>query len=187
MRLSDVDLSRLLPAFMSADDTSQAMTAALNPELSELARKLRNALIIPRLDEFSEEILDELAAELNIAWYVRGADIDAKRSVIRNAYEIHGRIGTPWAIETVGQQYFGDAEVEEWWEYGGEPYHFRVRTGNVVEGTRDAQVFLRLVEKLKNARSVMDGLYIENAMPPAQAYVAGRVQVFKVIKLGMEE
>ncbi len=43
---------------------------------------------------------------------------------------VHTFRGTPYAVEQVIQTYFGDGEVSEWFEYGGQPGMFKVVTTN---------------------------------------------------------
>lgn len=186
MKLNDLDLLQLLPAFMRKDKTSCAMVKALNPEFLDFIKQVHHALILPRLDELPEDILDELANELDVSWYLPDANIEDRREIVRDAYLIHAHFGTPWAIEHVAQQYFGDAQVEEWWEYGAEPYHFRVRTGNVGEGTKQAALFARLVQQIKNARSYFDGILFETSLPAFEIYPAGVLQVVYHINMDME-
>jgi hypothetical protein len=50
--------------------------------------------------------------------------------------------------------------VEEWFEYGGQPYHFKVLTTNTSATTTDVQRFTRAVESVKNARSVLEAVEI---------------------------
>ena len=183
MTIYDISLKKLLPEFLRLDPSGAAMADALTPELRELAGQARYALIFPRLGELSEAILDELARELDVAWYIPDASVQAKRAIIRDAYKVHAKIGTPWAVETIARRYFGDAVVMEWWEYGAQPYHFQVRTGSIAEGTREAENFARIVARTKNARSVLDGVVVEAALPFAGVYAASHLQCARVIHM----
>jgi len=183
MRITNADILPLLPEFMRSDPSTLVLAQAIRPEILRLTAQARHALLLPRLDKLPDEILDELAVEYDIGWYFSGADIEAKRAVIREAFAIHRHFGTPWAIERVSEMYFGDALVQESWEYEAEPYHFRVATGNVAEGTRQAEIFIELVGKLKNARSVFDGLFLDSSVGVTSLFFGAPMQVARIMTM----
>jgi len=158
MRLEDVDLRRLLPQFMRDDPTSIALCEALTPLLRDLAAKAPRALLLPRLDELPEDILDILAAELLIYWYTPDAPAEVKRALIRTAYDVHAHMGTPHAVESVLRSIFTNGKVEEWWQYGGEPYHFRTTAIIQAEEAQSLPALRPTIETVKNARSWLDTL-----------------------------
>lgn len=160
MNLKDVDLLKLQTKFMQQDTTTQAMCAALTPEIRRLADETRQCLILTRVDELSEELLDELAWELHIEWYDANASIDVKRALIKNSDKVHQYLGTPYAVEQVIQDYFGDGTVEEWFEYNGKPYMFNVVTTNPSVTAELANQFTMAVNSVKNMRSKLEQIII---------------------------
>lgn len=158
--LKNIDLLSLQTSHMKQDPTTQAMCAALTPQLQKLAEEVKACLILPRVNELDEAVLDELAWQLHVDWYDANADIDVKRQIIKNALKIHRYRGTPYAVEQVIQDYFGDGHVEEWFEYGGEPYYFRVMTSNPSVTFELAERFVMAVEKVKNIRSRLEQVII---------------------------
>ena len=185
MRLNDVNLLQLLPRFMRGDPVAVALCAALRPGLDRAAdgvarMQLRDYANLP------EDVLDELAWQMNVTWYDPDADLTAKRAIIANAMEVYQTIGAPWAVEQVARDYFGDAEVQEWPEYGGEPYHFRVHTGSIVEGTRNAEKFRRIVEQMQNLRSLLDTVLVETELPTVSSHIAASMQHARVIRMDMQ-
>ena len=53
--------------------------------------------------------------------------------------------------------FFDKVEVEEYWQYGAEPYHFRVTlTGELTEAK--AAWAKTAIEGTKNVRSILDGI-----------------------------
>lgn len=158
--LKNVDLLKLQTKHMQQDPTTQAMCAALSPQFRQVAEEVKNCLIVPRVDELPEEILDALAYELHVDWYDATASIDVKRNLIKNSDKVHMYLGTPYAVEQVVQDYFGDGYVEEWFEYNGQPYHFRVVTSNPSVTGEQANQFAKAVEKVKNLRSRLEQVII---------------------------
>jgi P2-related tail formation protein len=73
---------------------------------------------------------------------------------------VYSKLGTSFAVEEVIKTYFGDGRVEEWFEYDGEPYHFKVyATDPTIATTRQAE-FLQILEVVKRKSMVLDEIII---------------------------
>lgn len=82
--------------------------------------------------------------------------------------------GTPSAVEELISTLFDEGRVEEWFEYGGEPYTFRVVTNNSSVTQDRAMEFIKALNSVKNARSWLDRVIITQ-MEDMQLYFAGIV------------
>lgn len=160
LTLKDVDLLSLQTSLMKQDPTTQALCAALTPQFQQLADEVKTCLILSRVNELDEAALDELAWQLHVDWYDANAKLDIKRQIIKNSLKVHRYRGTPYAVEQVVQDYFGDGHVVEWFEYNGDPYHFRVVTSNSSVTGEQANQFAMAVEKVKNVRSHLEQIII---------------------------
>jgi phage tail P2-like protein len=163
MTLQTLEFVRLLPQFMRGDLAVLGLSKALDEIVPGLSRSLQRLTTWDKINSLSESELDELAVELNILWYDRAANIDAKRDVIRNSDMVYKKLGTKWAVENVVQSYFGDGSIIEWWEYGGEPGHFRVTSANPSLNTEKFAEFLNILQKVKRASSHLDSVLISLA------------------------
>ena len=158
MRLKDCELEKLLPLFMRQQVDNRAMARALDETIREMGEKAALCSDWGVIDELPEEILDALAWELDIEWYNRAASIDVKRALVKNSDIVHAHNGTKAAVAQVVADYYGESEVQEWFEYGGEPGHFKVF---VASG--DAQItipteFLELLDKVKRQSAILDSV-----------------------------
>ena len=163
MDLKNIDLLPLQTRFMQEDTTTRGFCAAVTPQLQLAADRIKNCLIFSRIDELPGDVLDELAYELNVGWYDAAAEIEVKRELIKNSDKVRMYMGTPYAVEQVVQDYFGDGAVEEWFQYGGEPYHFRVVTSNASATSELAQRFTNAIEAVKRKSTVLDQVIVEMA------------------------
>lgn len=161
MRLSEIDLMRLIPVFMQDDDISKAFVAALNSELRKVVSSIDIIRIYENLDMQSEDILDELAWQFNVTEYRNTYDIDTKRKLLKNCLDIHHKRGTVASVKEVVTNIFGSAIVEEWFEYGGEPYHFRVRTSNASSTDEMIEELTSVVKTTQNVRSHLESVRVE--------------------------
>lgn len=160
IKITAASLLDLLPSSIKSDAQIQYAAQALDAELQLLNVAINECLILSRVDELAEEVLDQLAYDLHVEWYDATADIAVKRALIKNSDLVHRYLGTPYAVKQVIQDYFGDGTVEEWFDYEGDPYHFRVQTENSAITGALAEQFARAVEKVKNTRSIMDSVIV---------------------------
>ena len=153
MNLKDVDILKLCPAFMREDKTNQILANGTNNIFRTWADNLDRLSVIDQIDKLTEVELDQLASDKNIFWYDTKANIDIKRLLIKNAKLVFIRLGTVWAVESVMNDYLPKSELQEWFDYDGEPGYFRLITNNTDILRTDIQVFLNILKGIKR-RSV---------------------------------
>lgn len=160
MRLSELKFIKLLPQFMREDDANQGLAAAVDGLARDLDARAQKNKTWDQLDNMNGQELDALADELNIRWYDTAVDIETKRRLIRESDLVHMRLGTPWAVEEVITAYFGSGVVREWWEYGGEPFHFKVLSDNPSLTNENYDIFLHVLEIVKRKSAVLESILI---------------------------
>lgn len=128
------------------------------------------------IDELPEIILDVLAVELRTPAYDEGFPIETKRDLVKGTLTFYKLLGTPEVVNWVIRSIFGNSEVEEWFNYGGNPYTFRVSIDAVGQSV-DADLYRRvlaMIDYCKNLRSHLDGITIaDTAIPSPTLYTAG--------------
>ena len=127
-----IDLTRALPPTLKNDEDMLSLARVIAAELQETGKLIRQNIIYPRIDELPENVLDILAYDLHVDWYDFGYPIEAKRGVIKDSVKVHKRLGTVYATLTALRSVYPNSEIEEWFDYGGEPFLFRV----VIDVTR---------------------------------------------------
>lgn len=160
MKLEQIDLVKLLPEFMRGDRANKGLAAGTNIVLRDVATKAKLLTVWNRIDNMTDEQLDELAWELNVEWYKSTADIQTKRTIIKSSDKVHAKLGTKWAVEQIITDYFGSGAVREWWEYGGEPYHFKVFSTNPGLVNEHHEEFLAMLEVVKRKSAWLDAVII---------------------------
>lgn len=160
MKLTTIEFIRLLPQFMRNDEAVQGLSAAIDEIVPGLSESLGVLTTWNEVDRMTEAELDALAWELNILWYDTGATIDIKRELIKNSDMVYKKLGTKWAVENVIDTYFGEGNVQEWWEYGGEPGHFNVLSPNPSVNNEKLNEFLSILSKIKRASAKLDAVVI---------------------------
>lgn len=161
MDVTNLDLHKLQTKYMQNDENVKGFTAALSPLLIQLAEDVIKVLIYSRTNELPEEVLDILAWQFDVDWYDANSDITVKQKAIDEALLIHQIRGTPAAVQKVIEIYLGDGEVEEWYDYNGLPYHFRVTTNNPEATNEKATLLATAIEKVKRKSTVLDSVVIK--------------------------
>ena len=160
MKLSSLEFVRLLPAWMRDDPAVIALAAAVDELIPQFEARAQTLPTWGHIDKLTEAELDALAWELNIEWYDKSASLLVKRDLIKNSDDVYAHVGTKWAVENVIRSYIGSGNIEEWHEYEGQPGHFRVKTSNPAVTDQRLQEFIAILNKVKRASSVLDGVYI---------------------------
>ena len=179
--LSDQKLIVIAPSSISGDKTIRNISAAVDPELRKISSDTLLLLLLPRLDELPEKIIDALAWQYHVDFYDDAATLEKKRSLVKQSIKWHRRKGTPSVVEEVCTAVFKSAKVEENWEYSGEPYHFKVMM--ITEAVPDISVLnSRAIEHTKNVRSWLDGVSFHRDLSKT-IYYALPVASAKVISI----
>ena len=156
--LTGLRLSDIMPARVKTPETL-ALDAALSPELQEINDAIIEAIIMPRIDEMPEDIVDLLAWQLHVDFYEPlGLNLDKKRALVKSSIIWHRHKGTKYAVEAIVRLlFYPEFRVEEWFEYGGEPYFFRAVVGG--QPTSSAKALGELIGAIwatKNERSWLE-------------------------------
>lgn len=157
--LYQIDFTRSLPPTLQNDETMLSLARSIAGELQKNARLSHLNIIYARIDELDERVLDVLAYDLHVDWYDYAYPIEAKRAVIRDSVRVHKRLGTLYAVKTALGSVYPQSEIEEWFDYNGEPFSFRVVL-DVTNAKAPAEYFeiKRAVDSYKRLTAHMDDL-----------------------------
>lgn len=118
--------------------------------------------IYTQIDSQPEEILDVLAVQFKVDWYDSNYPLEAKRSIIKTALEVRRYYGTDWATLKAISAIYPRSEIEQWYDYGGTPGHFRVICsvdGALIPVKR--REIRRSVNIYKRMTAHLDSLYLQ--------------------------
>ncbi len=161
MNLKNYDIMEFMPRWMREDESAKGLCYAVQKQLARVIEQIQSLSIYNYIDGQTNEILDELAWQFHISEYTHDLPIDIKRNLVKVAILNQRTRGTKGAVERVATDIFGESKVEEWFDYGGEPYHFRVITSNVDANQNQAEAFRKTIDTTKNLRSVLEEILIE--------------------------
>lgn len=154
--LSMARLTEILPDSLLRDERIKALAEGVDTELEKLTVAAKQVLHLPRIDELSGTILDLLAWQFHVDHYEPlWLDDATKRNLIRQSIKTHRLKGTRYAVDAVNAAFNRKVEIAEWYEYGGEPFHFRLSVAPF-KSNSDLQTWLRQINEVKNVRSWVD-------------------------------
>lgn len=123
------------------------------------------ALLIYLVDLVDTSALPSLAEQFHVQGlegWLFARDERQKRDLIKQAIELHRYRGTPWAVRQVLKILALDGDISEWFEYGGDPYFFRMDVTLETRGLTEDEfnALIALIHEYKNVRSKLEMLTI---------------------------
>ena len=123
--------------------------------LEALNRYVTNPNLAP------ENILPWLAFAVSVDDWNDGWSEEVRRNVIKASIEVHKKKGTIGALRSALEAFnYENIEVQEWFDYGGQSYFFRVFF-DVTEPGFDVGILpdvQKVIDNTKNARSHLENL-----------------------------
>ncbi len=156
--LTTTNLLRTLPDALKSDKGMVAVATVIADELTRHLQSIDKANLYSRIDELPEDLLDIMAKDFKVDWWDGEYTIEEKRATLKNHWRVHKILGTKAAVEMAISAIYPDTQVSEWFEYGGEPFHFRLLVDATYESV-DREKHARVLERInfyKNLRSVLD-------------------------------
>lgn len=169
--LQQVSFSSLLPPNLQ-DTQTRALGAAWDKAFRRLVDYVeRVSMTFAFVMELDEEMADHLCLSLDIKGYKADLSLQKKRLLIRSALLNYSRMGTKAALEDAVGIIHGGTTVQENWEYGGQPYFFRVAVDAGQEKVAENPVgrLLDTIMEYKNARSWLQGITVD-VIEPGSVY-----------------
>jgi len=61
-----------------------------------------------------------------VDWWDYNYTLEEKRKTLKDSWNVHRTLGTKGAVEKAISAIYPGTEVREWFEYAGQPYHFKL-------------------------------------------------------------
>lgn len=152
IELQNSQISQILPECLSGQAGVQALSFAINRAIERFVGYCGNISVFAVIDMAPGYVLDMLALDLNTQYYESSLPVGAKRKLIKNTLVWYMSAGTPKAVEELVITVFGKGKIEEWFEYGDDPYYFRIKTDAVMK-PQMMDEFMTMLRYIKNTRS----------------------------------
>lgn len=162
------NLLSALPVALTNDPKMVALAGAIAALFVQQKEEIGRLSLYPRIGELDEALLDILAYDFKVDWWDNDYTLTEKRRTLQSSWQVHKLLGTKAAVEKAISAIFPRTTVEEWYEYGGKPYHFRLHV-DLGEEHLDKEKQGRVLDRVnfyKNLRSHLDNVaYVTRADP----------------------
>ena len=167
-------LMEAVPEVLKRDAKTSAICASVAEILSRQAQKIESVRLYSRIAQLPEGLLDILAYDFKVDWYDPDFSLDEKREILQSNWDVRRTIGTKYAVERAVSAIYPDTKVEEGFQYGGEPFHFKLLINTSYEKI-NREIHEKVMWRIfyyKNLRSVLDVVEYYDASGNATIYTA---------------
>ena len=168
------NLLRTLPGALAGDQAMRDIANTVAQSIEALSAKADRARLYTAIDSMEEVLLDILAVDFKVDWWNADYSLEEKRKTLKNSWYVHRHLGTPSAVERAISAIYEGSTVQEWPDYNGCPFHFRllIPVDQTSLDPSKHETVLGLVEFYKNLRSVLDEVEYYGSSGTAMYYVA---------------
>lgn len=132
-----------------------------------------------------KKFLPFLAYENSVDFWSDDLSEQEKRNLISFSKILKRKKGTLYAVEKVLEQFNIPANIQEWWSYGGDKYHFKIdiESIGIAYSAEDLKVLEQYVIIYKNVRSVLDAINVTASIDTANIYLGTSTSSSEFIEL----
>lgn len=182
IKLNGSRFTDILPENLAGQLEVQAFAYAVGRQVEKLCAYSDASRTYAAIQSMPERVLDLLAVELRTPAYDEHFTVKVKRALIEDTLIFYTQMGTPAAVERIMQIIFGAGYITEFWEYDGDPHHFKAHTSNPAITPDDVEEFRQVLEAVKRLSSWLDEIILDLSTPPATFYVGNWLHTGDYIK-----
>ena len=155
--IEDYFIHKNLPQSLDKENV-QEVAKVVDDTLLSFDKTITEVLIYPAIDMLGSELINTLAIQMHCDFYDDTLPLDVRRNLVKNSIAWHRIKGTPAAVEQMIQTVYQTGVVEEWFDYGGEPFFFKVNLGDSQITTQKIKNLIKMINASKNVRSWLEVL-----------------------------
>ena len=155
--IEDYFIHKNLPQSLDKENV-QEVAKVVDDTLLSFDKTIAEVLIYPAIDMLGSELINTLAIQMHCDFYDDTLPLAVRRNLVKNSIAWHRIKGTPAAVEQMIQTVYQTGVVEEWFDYGGEPFFFKVNLGDSQITTQKIKNLIKMINVSKNVRSWLEVL-----------------------------
>lgn len=181
--LQTSDFTSILPENLASQPEVQAIAYALGRQIATICAYADNARVYAAVSQIPETVLDVLAAELRTPAYDENYSLSVKRTLVEGTLTFYMKMGTPYAVNRIIEAIFETGYIKEWFDYDGEPYHFKAYTTNPAITQEDVAEFTRVLSTVKRLSAWLDEIILDLSTEAMNFYIGLWVQTGEFMRL----
>ena len=155
--IEDYFIHKNLPQSLDKENV-QEVAKVVDDTLLSFDKTIAEVLIYPAIDMLGSELINTLAIQMHCDFYDDTLPLAVRRNLVKNSIAWHRIKGTPAAVEQMIQTVYQTGVVEDWFDYGGEPFFFKVNLGDSQITTQKIKNLIKMINVSKNVRSWLEVL-----------------------------
>ena len=164
--MANYGLLDIVPENLLEDKHIRKITEVIDAALKDIYPETAYPALISRIDELDSDTIDSLAWQWHVDFYDEDLSLEVRRELVKKSIDYHRHMGTNYAVDGVIKTCFQNAEIQENWEYGGNPYCFKVITIHAgIPNEDELGRIVQAINSVKNTRSSLDGLGFQRIIP----------------------
>lgn len=174
IKLSGSRFTDIMPENLASQVETKAFAYAVGRQIEKLCAYSDAARTYAAIATMPEWLLDYMAVELRTPSYDENYSLKTKRALIQGSLLFYTQMGTPAVVNRIIETIFETGYIEEWYEYDGDPHHFRAYVGDGGEvGPGELEEFRRVLSSVKRLSSWLDDIITITAMDPDMVTFTG--------------
>ena len=174
IKLSGSRFTDIMPDNLASQTETKAFAYAVGRQIEKLCAYSDAARTYAAIATMPEWLLDYMAVELRTPSYDENYSQKTKRALIQGSLLFYTQMGTPAAVNRIIETIFETGYIEEWYEYDGDPHHFRAYVGDGGEvGPGELEEFRRVLSSVKRLSSWLDDIITITTMDPDMVTFTG--------------
>ena len=155
--VQDLKLTDIAAKSTLTDKTTKWIYESIDYAIKQPKNRIISKFFL-NIDKLSEMEIDYLLWEYHVDYVGENASLESKRELVKIAVIAHFNKGTLGSVKAICKILFGNAEIKEWFEYGGRPGYFKISTLGELKDEKDYLKVLDVVNEYKNERSWLEAL-----------------------------
>ena len=160
--VQDLKLTDIAAKSTLTDKTTKWIYESIDYAIKQQKNRIISKFFLD-IDKLSETEIDYLLWEYHVDYVGENASLESKRELVKIAVIAHFNKGTLGRVKAICKILFGNAEIKEWFEYGGRPGYFKISTLGELKDEKDYLKVLDVVNEYKNERSWLEALTFERS------------------------
>jgi phage tail P2-like protein len=184
--IRNFNLLSLVPPSLQSDPQVIAACGALQGEIQAVSVAVDQIMIISKLSQQPSEVIDNLAWQWSTDFYDDSLPLATRIALVQNSLKWHMIKGTPAVVQEMVSTVLSNGVVTEWFQYAGQPYHFRVQTDEIISTQAIYNQLAAVIAATQNIRSWLDCILINRQWSGA-VYIGGAIYRGQTFKIGMAQ
>jgi P2-related tail formation protein len=141
--------------------------------------------VLDNIGHQPSDVTDLLAIEQRTPYYNQALPLEVRQALVAGTGKLNSIKGTKAAVEQTLTAAFGSGTMQEWWQYSGEPGHFRMLVTDFPNSDQQTDEINRAIAASQRLSSHLDAVIVVETTVGTTMYLAGTFSFGVIINVDM--